>query len=348
MLRRRLLIAIGLLGCLGLAASPALALEEIWNLETVDSSGNGTHPSLNLLPTDPAAWVTFQGIVLNRPQDMLSTSMQWQIFVQALPTSPTPNAGIALWAGIFYNVPGDAWPRYTNDWLPGDVVQVTGLLINNNGKTNVGERHDADYPFTVSLLSHGSLPAPRQIPSIAAAIAFDETRLTGGENYQGQWCRLDGASVVSGTWGAGSTVQITDSSGGTMDMVLGLSGFAQTSAPPGRFNITAIFDQEDKTSPYTGTYRFWPTTYGQIALWGDANNDGVVDPYDSDILSAHYGMTTGATWAMGDFNGDGAVNDVDNQALLANYGYAPEPATLGLLTLGGLGIAAIRRRSRRA
>jgi hypothetical protein len=363
MLRHRLSVILSLFVGLGLAAGPAAAATpvEIWNLEAVDALGNGTSPYVYANPDSTAAWVTFQGIVLNKPSDMLSVS-NWQMYVQALPGSPYPNAGIALYANKYYNATG--WPRYSNDWLPGDRVTVTGIVGFYNGKTNLNERHDGDYRFTVQLDSPGSLPAPRLIPSIAQAIAFDPTRATGGENYQAQWCQLNGASVVSGTWGANKTVMITDSSGAQMAMILGLGGgFTQGAAPPGRFNITAIFDQEDPTGatyntnpPYeylgggwTGDYRFWPLSCGQLALWGDANSDGVVNQYDSEILAAHNGMTTGATWALGDFNGDGAVNGIDSDALSLNYGYStPEPATLGLLALGGLGVAVIRRRSRRA
>jgi hypothetical protein len=52
---------------------------------------------------------------------------------------------------------------------------------------------------------------------------------------------------------------------------------------------------------------------------GDANLDGRVDATDFAILSANYGMTTGATWAQGDFDGDGAVNFTDFMILTQHY-----------------------------
>jgi hypothetical protein len=229
-----------------------------------------------------------------------------------------------------------------------------------NGKSNLNERHDGDYIFTVTLMEHGSLPAPQRLSSIAEATAFDATRASGGERYQGQWCRLDGARVTTGAWAANQTVTITDDSGATMPMLLGAFGnFTQGAPPPGRFTVTAIFDQEDTTSPYQGTYRFWPLDYSQIAAWGDTNGNGLVDFSDYQALAVNYGTTTGATWTMGDYNRDGAVDFADYQNLAVNYGYgtlvaqppimvpAPEPATLGLLCLGGMGLAAARRRRAR-
>jgi lysophospholipase L1-like esterase len=74
-----------------------------------------------------------------------------------------------------------------------------------------------------------------------------------------------------------------------------------------------------------------------VLLPGDCNLDGQVVFGDYQSLEAHFGETTGAGWGDGDFNGDGAVNFADYQMLEVNFGLsAPEPATLALLTVGGL------------
>jgi len=83
---------------------------------------------------------------------------------------------------------------------------------------------------------------------------------------------------------------------------------------------------------------------------GDANYDGFVNVGDLGILSGNWGGS-GKTWAQGDFTGDGLVNVSDLGMLSGNWGWTgggggtqqvPEPATLGLLAMGGL--AMLRRR----
>ncbi len=320
---------------LAAAARPAAALEEIWDLEAVDAAGNGTHPGLS--STDP---VTFQGVVLNDPDAMLDTTYQWQMYVQALPTNPAPynQGGITLYANAWYGGPANDWPRYSTDYSPGDVVEVTGLLGFYNGKTNLNERHDPTQPFTVTTIGTGPVPDPQVIPSIADCNYFDATdadgdgapdRASGGERWQAQWSQLKGVQLVdpSAGWANGQTVRITDASNALLDMRCAhesvASNFDTTTPPAGKFNLTAIFNQEDATEPYHDGYRMWPLAYDatHFLLWGDADTDGDVDLLDAgDLLANYTGMGgSGMTWAQGDFNADGDVDLLDAGELLVNY-----------------------------
>ena len=80
---------------------------------------------------------------------------------------------------------------------------------------------------------------------------------------------------------------------------------------------------------------------------GDFNLDGSVDGTDLSLMNTHFG--TAAGFAGGNANGDGTINGTDLSLLAGVFGNVataavPEPMTMGLLSLGGLGL--LRRRSR--
>ena len=104
----------------------------------------------------------------------------------------------------------------------------------------------------------------------------------------------------------------------------------------------------------TGTASFKNFVVRELA--GDTNIDGKINFADYTILSDNWLQNVGAGGAAaGDLNGDGIVNFADYTILSDNWlsadpyigtygglGYTPEPVTMALLALGGLGL--LRRR----
>jgi len=145
---------------------------------------------------------------------------------------------------------------------------VTGWLANNNGKVFINDRHSAALLWTVEVLdTNAGIPAPQLIPSIAACNYFDETRAGGGELYQTRWVELDGVEIVSGTWGAGNALTISDGTGTLTMLLSGMGDFNSFAAPSGRFNVLGVFDQEDTNADgdYQDMYRLWVKNFADIS-----------------------------------------------------------------------------------
>ena len=78
---------------------------------------------------------------------------------------------------------------------------------------------------------------------------------------------MENVHIVSGLWGSGNFLLLSDDSGSTIPMLLSSEGdFNDKSMPQEHFSVLGIFDQEDTDSPYHEDYRLWVKKYSDIIL----------------------------------------------------------------------------------
>jgi len=152
--------------------------------------------------------------------------------------------------------------------------------------------------------------------------AMDLWQIGGGQNTFGE-------AMDPGTGIAENAYVVASVGQGTPEVLA--SGSFDTPTAPGAYtyelvnvlaNVLAEVNSPPDYSPVvSGTV---DASAGQltftVTLVGDVDLDCDVDLPDLAQLLAHYGMTSGATWADGDMDGDGDIELGDLAALLANYG----------------------------
>ncbi len=256
--------------------------------QAVDEDGIGTY--------NVAGKVILEGIVLNKPGDMLDSTAdyqsepvdmggEWQFFFQG---EGDDHAGTALWVGQNYELLPWVFPPGSYDdlsWIaemsrlnapqfcPGDRIRVTGYYLFYKGKTNVNEQHhfEPEYDFTVELLERGvGLPRPEVISFDDVKdgndnFIFDSSRESGCEYYQGRLVRVNDVNFADANgWGPNGEVTVTDGVK-TFPVKLGFgrgiyAGSNNLSEP---FDVIGIMDQEPEGYPPDCTvgYRIWVMDY---------------------------------------------------------------------------------------
>ena len=179
----------------------------------------------------------------------------------------------------------------------GDLVEIRaqgGLYY--NGKMNVNEQHNntASHDFEVVVLDKGfGLPEAEEITlsdlkDAGDAFLFDSTRATGGEHYQSTLVTINDVCLVdTAGWGKDTDLTLTDATGRTLTLHLGLNdGFSTVLAPTGYFNVTGILDQSD----YSGK--------GGYQLLAMSADDFVAVPEPATILLFVLGAALGLLYRM--------------------------------------------------
>ncbi len=247
---------------------PTLALDDLWALQAVDSTGLHTHPKVGANFFDPANIVVVEGVALAGVDEILNPAGMYTVFLQ---DDTQAAGGIQAWAGSWFYDPAD-WQSYRTtdyvDFQAGDRLRITGFAADPmRGKAFINHRHsdDPDLVFTVEVLSHVGLPDPALIPTVGDCNYFDQTRSGGGELYQTRYVMLHGVEITSGTWANNELLTVEDTTGQVGMLLSGQGDFSSFSQPTGKISVVGIFDQEDVTSPQTGDYRVWVKKYADIA-----------------------------------------------------------------------------------
>ncbi|MEN6407578.1 MAG: PEP-CTERM sorting domain-containing protein [Thermoguttaceae bacterium] len=259
--------------------APSLAQAVTYRqLEAVNSNGSSAYSGIT-------GSITLTGVVLNDPTEMSTSSDYWQLFIQSL--DPTDHGGVVLWDG-YMNYLGDgsygvdaSLTSLTLNY--GDVVTVTAYATDDRcGKCNLTDNHGASTIFTVTKTTDHYDTVSSETITLADlkntddTFQFDSSRNSGCEYYQSTLVSLKGLTLADASlWGKDQTVTVKQKINGvdyTFDLLLGSNDSLNLSADTlslmetKGFDLTAILDQEDTSSPYTGGYRLWLTSTENGAL----------------------------------------------------------------------------------
>jgi len=242
--------------------------------------------------------------------------------------------------------------NFTVEWWvnsPGFGVTTTNQFVKAN-----------NYSLTLTA-NHGQNPGNIAV-GVGSGSANSSPRYTGAT-----WLHL--ALVVDGTDGTFTHYINPGATDGSERIISGtLSGSPGTTTSL-RFGNTGEANGYGSLTLYMDELGMWNTALDYATLsahtaagnlqltigqppaptyhQGDANKDGNVDLQDFGLLKDNFGLSGTATWEQGDFNNDKAVDLQDFGILKDHFGHTagsvpitavPEPATMSLLALAGLGL----------
>ena len=220
-----------------------------------------------------------------------------------------------------------------------------GQLLN---KSYSGTRYWLQMSYTGGTGNDAVLQAVATPLAVLSGVKFNDidhngSQGTGELGLAGWTINLDLGGVVSST--------TTDATGA---YVFSLANLAAATSYTLTETLQTGWTQTAPTAGnYTGTIDAGQTIGGcdfgnYVAVTdipGDINRDHIVDQADYTVWYNHYGQTP-ATWSDGDVTGDNIVDQADYTVWYNHYGQTggnvPEPMTMALLAIGGLGL--LRRR----
>jgi hypothetical protein len=216
-------------------------------------------------------------------------------------------------------------------------TQVGYWYDNVGSESIVRPQNTTATDFTFENQSNWTLPDPTNPSVTAGSLVADTCQpvLNGTVNRSAGGEGITGVQVVI-AGGAAPLLLAATVTGTTWSVALP-AGLAD-----GTYSIQATATDAGGNTAFAAA----PLT---VPLPGDANLDGKVDINDLTVVLAHYNQTNGTSWSTGDFNLDGRVDINDLTIVLADYNKTmgsgpaaavPEPATVVLLVLGGMGFAA--------
>ncbi len=232
--------------------SLAQEITPIGEINQVDEQGNPTFLGLDTMDT-----YTIEGYVLNEPGIFNGMNDEGELDTSFILYMQDETGGIQVYSGAWY---GGGISAYRTDLFPGDLIRVTGLTGHYGGKTNMNERHNPDLKFEIEVLERdtGELE-PIEITRLEGLDAFDPTRESGGEYYQGRLVELKNVEIIEGEWETGEKITVADTEGNTFPVELrAATEITEHPQPQDLLNITGVFNQEDTEPPFTEGYLLWP------------------------------------------------------------------------------------------